>query len=169
MGNDFLIISFFADKSAALKAADELKDWDKNMIEIKLGSMAVLSVDEKGKLQSEKVGTRSMGKGAKWGIALGAVAGIFSGGLTLLGGALLGLAAGALAGGFVYSDIGMTDEERARLESHLNAGGAALAVMADDFEVTPVMRMITHFGGEATSYVVPEDVRKKLEEATPGE
>lgn len=163
MSDDYLILSYFPDKAAAEKAAEELKEWDKNMIEIKLGSIAILSVDEKGELQSDKVGTKSMGKGAKWGLALGAVAGIFTGGLTLLGGALLGVAAGALAGAFVHSDIGMTDEERERLEQHLQAGGAALAVMADDFEVTPVTRMIDHFGGESTSYVVPEDVREKLE------
>jgi uncharacterized membrane protein len=163
MADEYLILSYFPDKAAAEEAAGQVKEWDKNTIEIKLGSIAVLSVNEKGELQSEKVGTRATGKGAKWGIALGAVAGIFTGGLTLVGGALLGLAAGAVAGAFVHSDIGMTDEDRDRLEKHLQAGGAALAVMADDFEVKPTMSIMTNFGGESTSYIVPEEVLKELE------
>ncbi len=163
MADEYLILSYFADKPAATRAAEELKEWDKNTIEIKLGSIAILSVDEKGELQTEKVGTRAIGKGAKWGIALGAVAGILSGGLTLVAGALIGVAAGAVAGAFIHSDIGMSDEERDQLEKHLQNGGVALAVMADDFEVKPTMSIIDGFGGTSTSYVVPEEVLETLE------
>ena len=117
--NRNLIIAYFPSKDKAEKAAEHLKDWDKSRGDIKLGGIGIITLDEKGKLKTHKVGARAGGTGAKWGTILGAAAGILSGGVTLVGGAVVGLAAGTVAGALFHKKIGMTDEDKDRLMQHL--------------------------------------------------
>ena len=55
MSHDHVVVGFFNDKSAARKAADALKDWDKGRKDVKLGACGVI-VEKNGKL--EKSGRR---------------------------------------------------------------------------------------------------------------
>ena len=120
--NRNLILSYFPTAEAADKAGDQLKQWDKDNKDVKLGGMGILTMKD-GKLKTHKVGRRAGGTGAKWGLILGAAAGILSGGITLVGGALAGLAAGAVGGSLFHKKLGMTDDDKARLENHLADGG----------------------------------------------
>ncbi len=88
--NDQLVVAYFDSKDQAEQAADSLKGWDKASEDIKLGALAVVSKNEKGKVETTKLGPRNTGKGATIGVIAGAVAGLLTGGLTLVGGALLG-------------------------------------------------------------------------------
>src|SRR5210317_1104890 len=116
--NRNLILSYFPTADAADEAGDQLKQWDKDNKDVKLGGMGILTMKD-GKLKTHKVGRRAAGTGAKWGLILGAAAGILSGGITLVGGALAGLAAGAVGGSLFHKKLGMTDDDKARLENHL--------------------------------------------------
>jgi hypothetical protein len=117
---------------------------------------------EDGELKTHKVGARATDTGAKWGAILGgkgglaagvmAAAGILTGGIGLIPGAIAGLIAGAGAGALFHKKIGMTDEDRARLEAHLKNGGGALAVMADAVEVEPTKEEIAGLGGNVEHY-----------------
>jgi uncharacterized membrane protein/predicted flap endonuclease-1-like 5' DNA nuclease len=160
--NRNLILSYFPTAEAADKAGDHLKQWDKDNKDVKLGGMGILTIKD-GKLKTHKVGRRAGGTGAKWGLILGAAAGILSGGITLVGGALAGLAAGAVGGSLFHKKLGMTDDDKARLENHLADGGAALAVMVDDDELEPTRAEIYSLGGQVEHYVVPEETMDELE------
>ncbi len=172
--NRNLIVAYFPDVDAADKAARQLKHWDKETKAVKLGGMGILS-EHKGKLKTHYVGYRAAGTGAKWGTILGAtgglatgvmaLAGVLTGGIGLIPGAIAGLAVGTVGGAMFHKRVKMTDEDRARLENHLRSGGAALAVMADDFEVEPTKAEITGLGGAVESYLIPDDVMDEIEEA----
>lgn len=58
----------------------------------------------------------------------------------------------------------MSDADVARVTDHLGSGGAALAVMADDFEVEPTKAEIAALGGHVEHYAVPEEVMYEVAE-----
>lgn len=170
--NRNLIVAYFPSVDAADEAGKRLKHWDKAEHEIKLGGMGIMSIKD-GKLKTHLVGARAGGTGAKWGTILGAsaglatgvmaVAGILTGGIGLIPGAVAGLAAGAVGGSLFHKRIGMTEADRARLEEHLRNGGAALAVMADAVEVEPTKAEIAALGGRVENYLIPEDLMEEVD------
>jgi uncharacterized membrane protein len=171
--NRNLIVAYFPDEDAADAAARQLKHWDKGTKEVKLGGMGIIT-QKKGKLKTHYVGARAGGTGAKWGTILGAtgglatgvmvVTGVLTGGLGLIPGAIAGLAVGTVGGSLFHKRIGMTDDDRARLEAYLANGGAALAVMADDAEVEPTKAEIAGLGGKVEQYTLPDDVLEEVDE-----
>jgi uncharacterized membrane protein len=163
--NTNLIIDYFAGADKADDAADSLKDWDKGNDAVKLGGIAILTWQD-GKMKTRKVGTRDTGKGAVWGTAIGAVAGVLSGGLTLVGGALVGAAGGAVTGSFFHKGLGLTDADKTKLEDHLKKGGAALVAMASDDELQATKKFLSGLNeGEVQDYKVPDDSAQKLDDA----
>jgi predicted flap endonuclease-1-like 5' DNA nuclease/uncharacterized membrane protein len=171
--NRNLIVAYFPTVDAADDAGQRLKHWDKEEKEIKLGGMGILSMHD-GELKTHLVGARAAGTGAKWGAILGATgglatgimvaAGVLTGGIGIIPGAIAGLALGAAGGSLFHKRIGMTDADRARLENHLRSGGAALAVMADAHEVEPTKAEIAALGGAVEHYLIPDDAMDEIEE-----
>ena len=164
--NSNVIIDYFDGADKADDAADSLKAWDKDNDNVKLGGIAILTWQD-GKMKTRKVGTRETGKGAGWGTALGAAVGVLSGGVTLIGGALVGAAAGAVTGSLFHKGLGLTDDDKSQLEEKLKSGGAALVVMASDDELDATKQFLNGLNeGEVQDYQVPDDSAQKLEEAT---
>jgi len=171
--NRNLIVAYFADVDTADSAAQQLKRWDKSIKEIKLGGMGIIT-EEDGELKTHLVGARAAGTGAKWGTIIGAtggfatgvmaVMGILTGGIGLIPGAVAELAVGAASGALLHKRIGMTDEDRAKLQAHLKDGGAALAVMVDDYEVESTKKEIDNLGGDLDHFVLPEEVMAEVDE-----
>ena len=138
--------------------------WDKANDAVKLGGIGIL-VWEDGKVKTRKVGGRAGGTGAKWGTILGVATGILSGGVTLIGGALAGAVGGAVLGSLFHKNLGLGDDDKARLEKHLQGGGAALVVMADEDEVAATSAELSTLGASVESYEVPEETMEKAEAA----
>ena len=162
---DHVIISYFSGKDLAATAADEIQEWDHANDAIKLGGIGILTWDD-GKIKTHKL-TRASGKrGAKWGLALGAAAGILSGGVTVVGGAVAGAAAGAVGAKLFHKSLGLSDEDKARLEKRLRDGSAALVVMAAEDEAAATKAELAALGGMVEDYQVPEETMAKVEEAT---
>ena len=158
-----LLIAYFPSANEAQAAGQYLKEWDKERKDIELGAMSIITMNEKGELAEEQIGARKIGKGAKWGVLAGAALGILSGGVALVGGALVGLAVGALSGSLFHKEIGMTDEDQARLEKHLREGGAALAVMMDLDEMESTIHELNKQNAEVATYNVPQEVLDDME------
>ncbi|MFL7838696.1 MAG: DUF4332 domain-containing protein [Candidatus Promineifilaceae bacterium] len=165
--NRNLIVAYFDTADEADAVAVKLKLWDKARKDIKLGGMGIISMDD-DKLKIDKVGARAAGTGAKWGTILGAAgglaAGLLTGGIGLIPGAIAGLGLGTGTGALFHKRVGLTDEDKARLEDHFKKGGAALAVMADDFEVEPTKTEIAELGGHVENFTVPEEVMNEVAE-----
>jgi uncharacterized membrane protein len=91
---------------------------------------------------------------------------VLSGGVTLIGGALVGAAAGAATGAFFHKGLGLTDADKSQLEDKLKSGGAALVVMASDDEVQATKAFLDGLNeGQVQDYQVPDDSAQKLEDA----
>lgn len=162
--NKHVVIGYFPSKDAATEAAKQMKKWDKASKDIKLGGIGVLTW-HKNRIKTHLVGSRAAGTGAKWGLALGAITGILSGGVTLLGGAVAGLAGGSILGSFFHKHLGLSDADKERLERHLQDGGAAVVVMADDSEVKPIADELTRLGGPTDQYQIPEEMMEHVEKS----
>ena len=165
--NRNLIVAYFDTADAADAVAVQVKLWDKENKDVKLGGMGIITLED-GKLKTHKVGARAGGTGAKWGTILGAAgglaAGVLTGGIGLIPGAIAGLGAGTVGGSLFHKRVGLTDADQAALTKHLQDGGAALAVMADDFEVEPTKEEIALEGGRVEHYTVPDEVMAEVAE-----
>jgi uncharacterized membrane protein/predicted flap endonuclease-1-like 5' DNA nuclease len=161
--NDHLVIAYYVGYEAAKAAADDLKDWDKANDDIRLGAIGILTINPKnGRLEVKEVGQRKTKKGALWGAAIGAAAGILTAGVALIPGLVAGSAGGGLLGSLNHKSLGMSDADHEQLVEKLRNGGAALAVMADDFEVQATEAALRRFGGTTATYHVPEETAEVL-------
>ncbi len=164
--NDVVVLAYYHNEDAAEFAAQELKKWDKANKDIKLGAIAIVTLDPKsGNIEANEVGQRKTKKGALWGTSLGAVAGLMTGGLALIPAMLLGATGGGAVGAMFHKKIGMTDEDREHLAAQLRSGSVAVVVTADDFEVESTQAELARTGGTVSSYVIPEETQAEISEA----
>ena len=157
MGNKQLVIAFFENEDAADKAVDEIKQWDKASKEVKLGAIGILAKNDKGEIKTQKVGKRKTGTGA----VVGAVAGVLSGGLTVVGGVVLG----GIIGAFFHKGLGLSKEDLARFDDELDGGKAAVAILAESDEADGVSAKLAELGGEPEIHEVTEEALAQAETA----
>jgi uncharacterized membrane protein len=145
-----LVVALFADEAAADEAVQLLKSWDKASDEVKLGAIGVLVKDEKGKIKTHKMGSRRTVGGA----ILFGLAGLLSGGITVIGGVIGGAILGSL---FRKGGVKISEYELAALGSELDGGKAAVGLMAEDAEAGLVKAKLIELGGAPTSYEVSRE------------
>ena len=164
--NDQMVVAYYVNEEAAQGAAADLKQWDKASADIKLGAIAIVTLDPKtGEIETREVGQRKTKRGALWGTAVGAAAGLMTGGLALIPAVLVGAGGGGVMGAMFHKKVGMTDEDREQLAANLRNGGAVLIVMADDFEVEATKAEMVRSGGTVEAYTVPEETIEAITEA----
>lgn len=164
--NKQLVLALFNSEAAADSAVASLKSWDKATDSIKLGAIGVLVKDDNGKIKQHKLGKRAHGKGAGIGTVLGIVAAILSGGVTLLGGIVGGAALGGVMGSLFHRGLGMSKEDLGRLGSELDAGRAAVGVLADESEASAVADKLKELGGVTEAHEVSEETLAHAEAAS---
>ncbi len=157
MENKQLVVAFFENEDAADEAVDEIKQWDKASKEVKLGAIGILVKDDKGEIKTHKVGKRKTGTGA----VVGAVAGVLSGGLTVVGGVILG----GIIGAFFHKGLGLSKEDLARFDDELDGGKAAVAILAEFDEADGVSAKLAELGGEPEIHEVTEEALAQAETA----
>ena len=144
MADRQLVLAVFPDELAADAAAASLKDSD-----IADGdAIGILALDSDGKLKQDKVGKRSVGKGA----AIGGVIAVFS--TAVLGPAVL---AGAAVGALHHKNLGLSDADKARLTVDLNAGQAAVGVMSHPDTAAAISDFLTERGGATESHELTDE------------
>ena len=145
MAHKTLVVALFDNEAAADSAAAHLKTTGLTTGE----AVGVLALDENGELKVDKVGARSMGKGA----GIGAV-------LSLLGPAGIGIAAvgGAAVGAFHHKNLGLTDQQRDAIAQALQNGKTAVGVMAPATDAFAISTALEELGGDADSFDVSEEV-----------
>jgi len=74
--------------------------------------------------------------------------------LTLVEGAALGGAGGGLVGSLFRKDLGLTNEDAARIASRLDAGHAAVGVLAPANQAAAIAAELEALGGEAEQHTV---------------
>ena len=149
MSNKTVVLAIFKNEAAADTAAESLRDSGV----AKRDAIGVLVLDEKGKIKTEKVGKRSMGKGAGIGVALALVTPVGLG---------VGLIGGGLLGALHHKNLGLDEADRDRIGNELAGGKAAVGVLAPVTETSVVASKLTDMGGQTESHEVSDEV---LEEA----
>ncbi len=158
MSSKTVVLAFFKDEVAADDAVESLKAWDKRDDDIKLSSIGVLVLDDKGKIKTHKLGSRSVGKGAGIGLLLAVIAPP-----TLLA----GVVGGGLLGAFHHKGLGLKAEERDRIAAQLTGGKAAVGVLADAPQAEAIEGKLIELGGTTEVHEVPEEVVAEVETAVP--
>jgi uncharacterized membrane protein len=150
-----LVLGFFPNEEAAKKALTELEGMDRTVAGIKFDSSGILVKDKKGKVKAQLDGPRHTGAG----LALGALAGVLTGGISLLAGVVIG---GAI-GHFVHKGLGLSKEDLARISGELDGGKAAVGILVPETEAKAVTSWMEGVGGVVESHAVSEQA---VEEAS---
>jgi len=154
MANRQLVLAVFPDEDAADTAAVALKDSG-----IAHGdAIGILALDRKGKLKQDKVGARSTGKGA----AIGGV--LFLAGPAILG---VGVIGGTAAGALHHKNLGLSDSDKARLTVELNAGRAAVGVLAHSETAPAISERLTQLGGTPEAHELTDEALETAATGTP--
>jgi uncharacterized membrane protein len=153
MADRQLVLAFFPDEHAADSAAAALKDSGIAHPD----AIGILALDSHGKLKQDKMGARSTGKGA----AIGGVIGVFT--TAFLGPAVL---AGVAVGALHHKNVGLSDADKARLTVELNAGKAAVAVMAHSDTAPAISDELTQLGGASESHELTDEALQAAGAAT---
>ena len=157
MAKKQLIMAFFTDEAAADAAVNSIKMWDKASKEIKLGAIGILVKDDKGKIKSHKLGQKKTGTFA----VLGALAGVLSGGVTVLGGAVVG----GILGAFFHKGLGLSKEDLARIGGELDGGKAAVGVLVQPDEAAGVSAKLAELGGKLEIHEVTDEALDQVQTA----
>ena len=158
MAKKQLILAFFASEAAADSAVNNIKVWDKASKDVKLGAIGVLVKDDKGKIKTQKLGQKKTGTFA----VLGALAGVLSGGVTVLGGAVVG----GILGAFFHKGLGLSKEDLARIGAELDGGKAAVGVLVQPDEAAGVSAKLAELGGKPETHEVSEEALDQVQTAT---
>jgi uncharacterized membrane protein len=157
MAKKQLVLAFFKNEAAADEAANNLKHWDKASKEVKLGAIAVLVKDDKGKIKTQKLGQRRTGAGA----VLGALAAVLTGGISVLWGAV----GGGILGAFFHKGLGLSKDDLTRIDSELDGGKAAVGILAKPDEAAGVSAKLAELGGVPESHEVSDEALEQVEVA----
>jgi hypothetical protein len=144
MSNKTVVLAIFNDEAAADVAAASLKDSGV----AKKDAIGILVLDEKGKIKTDKVGHRSMGKGAGIGVALALVTPVG------LGAVMVGGGLGALH----HKNLGLSQADRDRIGSELEGGKAAVGVLAPVSESSVIASELAGLGGTTEAHDIPDEV-----------
>ena len=155
MAKKQLVLAFFGNEAAADEAVNAIKGWDKASKDVKLGAIGVLVKDDKGKIKTHKLGKRKTGTGA----VLGAVAGVLTGGVSVVGGAIVG----SILGAFFHKGLGLSKDDLARINGELDGGKAAVGIVAGPDDAADVTAKLAALGGVPETHEVSEE---SLEQVT---
>ena len=155
-----LTLAIFDSEAAADAAADSLKAWEKTSDGIKLKSVGILALDDKGKVKVDKVGRRSTGKGAGIGILLAMATPI-------------GLAAGVIGGGVIgalhHKGLGVSADDRDRIGAELAGGKAAVGVVSDSSESAAIAAELAELGGATETHDLDDAAVAEVDTAVAAE
>jgi hypothetical protein len=144
MANKTVVLAIFEDEASADAAATSLTDSGVAHHD----AIGVLVLNEKGEIKVEKVGKRSMGKGAGIGLILALFTPI---------GLAVGLIGGGLLGTLHHKGLGLDQADRERIGQELAGGKAAVGVLAPVSEADFVAGKLTELGGATEAHDVSDE------------
>ena len=157
MAKKQVVLAYFADEAAADEAVESLKAWDEMDPQVKLNAIGVLALDEAGKVKAQKLGRRTVGKGAGIGLLLALI--------TPLGwGVVIG---GAALGALHHKGLGIKAEDRERIAAELAGGKAAVGVLVEDSEAPSVTEKLGDLGGTVETVQVTDEAIVEADAAAP--
>ena len=156
MSNKTVVLAIFKDEASADAAVAAVKDSG-----VAHGdAIGVLVLDEHGEIKIDKVGKRSVGKGAGIGLVLA----LFT---------PIGLAAGVVGGGLLgalhHKGLGLDQADRDRLGAELAGGKAAVGVLAPVSEAGYLTIRLNELGGTTETHTVEDEALDEAQGAATAE
>ena len=151
MGDKTLVLATFDSEASADAAAGALRDSKV----AKGDAIGVLVLDDKGEIKTEKVGKRSVGKGAGIGLVLAAVTPVGAG--AIVGGAALGA--------LHHKNLGLKAGDRERIGKDLEGGKAAIGVLTPVAEAGAVSTKLAELGGKAEAHETSDEALEEVQVA----
>ena len=156
MSNKTVDLAIFKDEASADAAVAAVKDSG-----VAHGdAIGVLVLDEHGKIKVDKVGKRSVGKGAGIGLVLAMFTPV-------------GLAAGVVGGGLLGAlhrkGLGLGQADRDRLGAELAGGKAAVGVLIPVSEAAYLTIKLNELGGTTQTHAVEDAALDEAQEAATAE
>ena len=156
MSNKTVVLAIFKDEASADAAAASVKDSG-----VAHGdAIGVLVLDDNGKIKVDKVGKRSVGKGAGIGLVLA----LFT---------PVGLAAGVVGGGLLgalhHKGLGLDQADRDRLGAELAGGKAAVGVLVSVSEADYLAARLNELGGTSETHPVEDEALDEAQGAAAAE
>jgi uncharacterized membrane protein len=152
-----LVLGVFPNLDAAQLAVKNLQEGGADYLEMHIGSIGILVLDDKGKLKEMKRGQRMGGRGATIGLALAAVTPI---------GLIAGLAGGAVLGHFRQQGPKFSDDDRERLVERLQGGKAALGMIVEASQADLAAQAIEGHGGSVAESLEMSDEEVEAAQAS---
>ena len=154
MSDKKVVLAIFENESAADSAVTSLKSWDKSNDLVKLNAIGVLALDSNGKVKTQKMGGRSIGKGAGIGLILALLTPV---------GVAAGVVGGGVLGALHRKGLGLKEQDRDRISADLSGGKAAVGVLAAEDQADVIANKMQELGGKPEVHAAPEAA---LEEAS---
>lgn len=158
MADTRVVLGIFKDEASADAAVDSLKAWDEVDADIKLNAIGVLVLDDKGKVKAQKLGKRSVGKGAGIGLILALLTPV---------GLVAGILGGGILGALHHKGLGLKAEDRARIGAELEGGKAAVGVLAGASQAVAIKDKLTELGGSAEILEVTDEATAEADAVAP--
>ncbi len=158
-----LIVIGYDEHETALEAYKTVQDLHSDFI-VSLTGLAVVNVDEKGKIHVDTPGPligTSAARGALWGMIFGWL--FLSPGI----GALAGAAFGTLFGKLAKS--GVNDDFRRRVQDLVHPGSSGVVIMATKVTEDKFNAALQRFGGTVLKTSLNEQDEKELAEQLAGQ
>jgi hypothetical protein len=149
-----LVLAFFESETDADAAATSLAEWAKTNPNLRLDALGVLAKDENGEVKTHKLGPRETTRGIGIGMALGVVAAVASGGVTLLEGVAVGGLGGGGLGLLFRKGLGMSQDDAERIASRLDSGHAAVGALVIPAQAPALIERLEQLGGEPEAHEV---------------
>ena len=152
-----LVLGIFPNLDSAQLAAKNIQEGGAQYMEMHVGSIGIVVLDEQGELKEIKLGQRMGGRGATVGLALAALTPI---------GLAAGVIGGALLGHLRQQGPKFSAEDRMVLATHLQGGKAALGAIVQAAQADLMAQAIEGHGGSVVqSLEVTEDEAEAIEAA----
>ena len=120
---------------------------------VTIEALGILVLDEQGRLKTDKIGSRTPGKGAAIGLVLAMLTPV-------------GLAVGVIGGGVLghlhHKDLGLSNEVRERIGAELQGGKAAVGVMSDPTGSEAIAIRLADLGGTLELHGLDADAVSRI-------
>jgi hypothetical protein len=156
MSDKTMVLAIFENEIAADTAAASLKDSGVAHRD----AIGILVADDTGKLKTEKVGKRSVGKGAGIGTVLALCTPVGLG---------VGIIGGGALGAMHHKGLGLDEADRERIGAELTGGKAAVGVLAPFSEAGSVAAVLGDLGGTPETHPVSDETLEQARAASAGD
>jgi hypothetical protein len=144
-----VILGYFPSEAEADVAAEAIRAWDELDDDVKFDSIGILALDQDGKVKTQKLGKRTIGRGAGIGLALAIITPVGLGAVV----------AGGVIGALHKKGLGVSPDQRDTVAAELAGGRAAVGVLVKNtMEAGAVTEKLAGMGAKTGLITISDEL-----------